>query len=162
MKQHYGTGSEEQQADHAAALSDQDAQRISVIDPIGEGIKVCDSNTFDPYRFHEFDFSPEFREKMMRAPLPLLDLRELHDDKGAHERQRRAGPNDVTQPAAANRDGTRSSAQATADDEAAQSQVLARKKARKNTGAALEGKPAKKWKFLLFGSLVAVVGSITK
>ncbi len=162
MKQHYGTGSEEQHASTAAPLSDQDAQRISVIDPIGEGIKVCDGDTFDPYRFQEFDFSPAFREKMMRAPLPLLDLRELHDDRAAHERLRRAGPNDVTQPAGPH-DALPGAAKATtAEGQAAQSQVLARKRARKDTGASLEGKPAKKWKFLLFGSFVAMVGSITE
>jgi hypothetical protein len=161
MKQHYGTGLEKQQENHAAALSDQDAQRISVIDPIGEGIKVCDGDTFDPYRFQEFDFSPAFREKMMRAPLPLLDLRQLHDDKAAQQRQRRAGPNDVTQPVGSGEASPGAAKASPREEEPAQSGRRARKK-RENTGAALEGKPARKWKFLLFGSLVAILGSITE
>ena len=169
MKQQDGTGLDTQENTPDAPFSDRSAQRNSVIELSGEGegIKVCDGHAFDPYRFQEFHFSPAFREKMMRASLPLLDLRQLHDDQTGRGLARRVGQNDVTQPDNARRPRLESGAEISASasnqsSSRAKRLVLAYKKARKGSGTSFEGKPSKKWKFLLFGSLVAVLASATE
>lgn len=166
MKQQDGTGLDTQEITPAAPNSDRGAQRTSVVELTGEGIKVCDGHAFDPYRFQEFSFSPAFREKMMRAPLPLLDLRELHEDHTGHGLARRVGPNDVTQPAndrrAPGEPGTEKAASALNESPGRAKQLRADKKARKFSGTSFEGKPGKKWKFLLFGSLLAALVSVTE
>ncbi len=160
MKQQHDTEVDKRQSSVPAPMSDRGAQRISVM-PKGEGIKVCDGDTFDPYRFQEFDFSPAFREKMMRAALPLLDLRELHGDKTPLDRARPTNPYDVTQPASSSVSAP-SASSATDDLPRAPSRgmrlLLARKKLRKITGSAFDGKAAKKLKYLLFGSLFSGPG----
>ena len=75
MTQQRGSGLQLQDESPAAPVSERSARRISVIESIAHGIKVRDGDAFDPYRFQEIDFTPEFRDKIMRAPLPLLDLR---------------------------------------------------------------------------------------
>jgi hypothetical protein len=164
MKQQNGAGTDKLQSSAVAPISDRGAQRISVIEPKGEGIKVCDGHAFDPHRFQEFDFTPAFREKMMRAPLPLLDLRQLHEDKAAQNRSHRAGPNDVTQPATSAALGDKSST--TAVEQPTPSRgirlLLAPKKLRKTAGSAQKGKTTKRWKFLLFGSLLATLGLVSE
>jgi hypothetical protein len=164
MKQQDGTGLDTQETTPDAPLSDQGAQRISVVELSGEGIKVCDGHAFEPYRFQEFYFSPAFREKMMRASLPLLDLRQLHEDQTGYGLARRVGQNDVTQPAKARQPQLESSSDisasaSTQSSSRAKQLLLAHKKARKNSGTSFQGKPGKKWKFLLFGSLLAVLAS---
>lgn len=165
MKQLNGTGADKRQSSAVAPISDRRAQRISVIEPKGEGIKVCDGHAFDPYRFQEFDFSPAFREKMMRAHLPLLDLRQLHDDRSGSDQIRHAGPNDVTQPVGTPLLAVPEVAEATEAEPRALSLgmrlLLARKKLRKITGSAFEGSAGRKWKSLLFGSLLAGLASLT-
>ena len=168
MKQQDGTGLDTQENTPDAPFSDRSAQRNSVIELSGEGegIKVCDGHAFDPYRFQEFYFSPAFREKMMRASLPLLDLRQLHDDQTGRGLARRVGQNDVTQPANARRPQLVSSLEksgsvANQSSSRAKQLLLAHKKARKSSGTSFKGKPGKRWKFLLFGSLLAVLVSVT-
>ena len=167
MKQQDGTGLDTQENTPDAPLSDRSAQRISVIELTGEGIKVCGGHAFDPYRFQEFYFSPAFREKMMRASLPLLDLRELHDDQTGRGVARRVGQNDVTQPANARRpqleSGVEKSASASNQSSSRAKRLqLAHKKASKSSGTSFQGKPGKRWKFLLFGSLLAVLATATE
>jgi len=163
MKQQDGTGLDTQENTPDASLSDHSDQRKPVIELSGEGIKVCDGHAFEPYRFQEFSFSPAFREKMMRASLPLLDLRQLHEDQTGRGVARRVGQNDVTQPANDRRppleSGSVTSASTSNQSPSRAKRLLARKKARKNSGTSFEGKPGKKWKFLLFGSLLAVLAS---
>lgn len=167
MKQQDGTGRDAQGDTSDAPLSDRSAQRNSVVELSGEGIRVCDGHAFDPYRFQEFYFSPAFREKMMRASLPLLDLRQLHDDQTGHGIARRVGPNDVTQPAndrqSQSESGSGKSASAASQSSTrAKRLLLAHKKARKNSGTSFGGKRGKKWRFLLFGSLLAVLASVAE
>jgi hypothetical protein len=167
MKQQDGTGQDAQENTPDAPLSDRSAQRNAVIEPSGEGIRVCGGHAFDPYRFQEFYFSPAFREKMMKASLPLLDLRELHGDQSGQGLARRVGPNDVTQPAHDRRPQPGSGSEISASDTSRSSSrakrlQLAHEKARKSSGTSFGGKPGKKWKFLLFGSFLAVLGSATE
>ena len=169
MKQQDGTELDTQETTPSAPLSDRSTQRVSVIELSGEGIKVCGGHAFDPYRFQEFYFSPAFREKMMRAPLPLLDLRQLHEDQGSHELTRRIGPNDVTQPANDRRPPPESGVTSSANPanqgpspSRAKRLLLANKKARKISGTSFEGKPSKRWKFLLFGSLLTALVTVTE
>jgi hypothetical protein len=86
----------------AAPASDRNARRISVIESVDLGIKVRDGDGFDPHRFQEFDFTPEFRQKIMRASLPLLDLRPLLEGQPGHFNWRHASPNDITRLAGNN------------------------------------------------------------
>ncbi len=99
MTQQREPGSELQDESPAAPASERRARRISVIESINQGIKVRDGDAFDPHRFQEFDFTPAFRDKIMRASLPLLDLRQLLEDQPGHDNWRHAGPNDITRPA---------------------------------------------------------------
>jgi len=164
MKQQDGTGLDTQENTPDASLADRSAQRNSVIELSGEGIRVCDGQAFEPYRFQEFYFSPAFREKMMRASLPLLDLRQLHQDQTGHRLARRVGQNDITQPANDRQPQLETSSDKSASASNQSSSQAKRlplaRKARKNSGTSFEGKPGKKWKFLLFGSLLAVLASV--
>ena len=171
----------EQQDDSAAApVSGEPERRISVIESLGHGIKVRDGDSFDPHRFQEFDFTPAFRDKIMRAPLPLLDLRELVVSEPAHDTGRHASANDVTQPAGGSPHfggkqgnanelapsegevakrptyavptGADASSDTTSGEPANATQLLLpQRKARKSSGGRPRGKLAHKWKLLLFG-----------
>lgn len=62
-----------------------------------EGIKVHGDDAYSPYRFQDFEVTPKFRQQVLEAPLPLLDLRDLNLDPSTGPRPR-AGANDITQP----------------------------------------------------------------
>ena len=65
----------------------------------GRGIKVADGESFDPYRFQTFEVTPAFRQRILEAPLPLLELRDrLLEQAPPSQTRHRAGPDDVTQP----------------------------------------------------------------
>ena len=164
MKQQHGSGARERQGTAGASISGRGAHGISIVEQTGEGIRVCDGHAFDPHRFQEFDFSPAFRERMMRAPLPLLDLRQLHDDKLAQQSALHAGANDLTQPASGSSpemQGATAAGGEAAPASAGLRLLLAHGNLRKVTGSALAGVAAKKWKSLLFGSLLVTFGIIT-
>ena len=79
------------------------ARKIPGIGSRGVGIKVHGDEPFDPYRFQDFEVTPAFRQKILEAPLPLLELRHLTVDQAPQSQQRpRAGANDITQPAVPN------------------------------------------------------------
>jgi len=82
------------------------ARRISGFGARGEGIKVHGDEPFDPHRFQDFEVTPAFRQRILEAPLPLLELRDLLADQVPPSHQRaRAGANDITEPAIPNSDG---------------------------------------------------------
>jgi hypothetical protein len=74
-------------------------RRQSGIGARGHGIRVQDDASFDPHRFQTFEVTPAFRQRILEAPLPLLEVRDrlLQDGPTSYTR-RRSGPNDVTQP----------------------------------------------------------------
>ena len=148
MTQQRKSGSELQGESPAAPVSDRCARRISVIESIDRGIKVRDGHSFDPHRFQEFDFTPEFRDKIMRASLPLLDLRPLLQDQPSLDNWRHAGPNDTTRPA----NGTPTLTPSNVTPPLPEGPGL-----RKVSNRGLGGKPAKKWKLLLFGGLLTTL-----
>jgi hypothetical protein len=79
------------------------ARKIPGIGSRGVGIKVHGDEPFDPYRFQDFEVTPAFRQRILEAPLPLLELRELIADQVPQSQERpRAGANDITQPALPN------------------------------------------------------------
>jgi hypothetical protein len=54
-------------------------RRQSGIGARGQGIRVEGDEPFDPYRFQTFEVTPAFRQSILEAPLPLLELRDrLH------------------------------------------------------------------------------------
>ena len=63
-----------------------------------EGIKVHGNEEFDPHRFQTFEVTPAFRERILQAPLPLLELRDVPGESPQSQQRRRAGPNDITLP----------------------------------------------------------------
>lgn len=144
MKQERGTGKDLQDNVHAAPVSQQRAQRASIIEPVGQGIKVRNGQSFDPYRFQEFDFSPAFREKMMRAPLPLLDVRQLQDANS--ERAVRADA--TTQPAG----DAIGPVEEHAPDSAVRRFLRRRGLAKAAPATASPSGKHKSWKSLIFGS----------
>ena len=73
-------------------------RKISGFESCGEGIKVHGDDAYDPYRFQDFEVTPEFRQQVLEAPLPLLDLRYLNNEVPANAARPRASANDVTQP----------------------------------------------------------------
>lgn len=81
-------------------------RKISGFGARGEGIKVHGDEPFDPHRFQDFEVTPAFRQRILEAPLPLLELRDLLADQVPQSQQRpRASANDITQPAIPNSDG---------------------------------------------------------
>ena len=187
MTQQRESEAELQDESPAAPASERCAHRISVIESVDLGIKVRDGHGFDPHRFQEFDFTPEFRDKIMRASLPLLDLRPLLEDQPGHFNWRHASPNDITRVAGnnppSNDAGLSGQSVALSNSNVAQApayklqasgvdndvadvstqsttrlpsnamqHMLAGRKLRKGSNRRLDGKPAKKWKLLLFGS----------
>ncbi len=79
------------------------ARRISGFGARGEGIKVHGDEPFDPHRFQDFEVTPAFRQRILEAPLPLLEFRHLLADQVPQSQLRpRASANDVTQPAIPN------------------------------------------------------------
>lgn len=144
MKEERGTGRELPGNVHAAPVSPQRAQRASVIEPVGQGIKVRNGQSFDPYRFQEFEFSPAFREKMMRAPLPLLDVRQLQDANS----ERPVRPDDTTQPAG----DAVAAVEERAPDSAVRRFLRRRGLAKAAPAAAGPAGKLKGWKSLIFGS----------
>jgi len=64
----------------------------------GEGIKVEGDQAFDPHRFQTFEVTPAFRQRILEAPLPLLEVRDQLMRQAGPVQQRRARPDDTTQP----------------------------------------------------------------
>lgn len=83
----------------SAADSAPRKRKDSGIGARGHGIKVEGDELFDPHRFQTFEVTPAFRQRILEAPLPLLELRDGFSDLAPQSQtQRRAGPNDTTQP----------------------------------------------------------------
>jgi hypothetical protein len=77
------------------------ARRISgIVESRGKGIRVYGDEAFDPYRFQDFEVTPAFRQRILEASLPLFEHPERsRDSVPPSQQRRRAGPNDITQPA---------------------------------------------------------------
>ena len=77
-------------------------RKYSGIATRGEGINVEGDEPFDPHRFQTFEVTPAFRQSILEAPLPLLELRDrLIEQVPPSHQQRHVGPDDITQPAIA-------------------------------------------------------------
>ena len=74
-------------------------RKIASVGKRGAGIAVHRDEPFDPNRFQDFEVTPAFRERILKAPLPLLELRDIVADQAPLSQQpRRAGADDTTTP----------------------------------------------------------------
>ena len=96
------TAERETQADQNAEVAEQASPRKrkhSGFATRGEGIRVQGDLPFDPYRFQTFEITPAFRQRILEAPLPLLQPRDSFLELPPQSQQRaHSGANDVTLP----------------------------------------------------------------
>jgi len=96
------TAERETQADPTAEVAEHPSPRKrkhSGIATRGEGIRVQGDLPFDPYRFQTFEITPAFRQRILEAPLPLLEPRDSFLELPPQSHQHpHSGANDVTLP----------------------------------------------------------------